>query len=91
MALDKDLSTNEQLVRIAALTPSLGLRIDLADPNLPSRQAARARRVLAIVGVGDYGGSSNVGLRINTAQDRARLAVAKQLEELCRMQKLTTR
>ena len=51
--IDEREGTSEQgLSHVAAIAPSLGLRIGLADPSLPARQAARGRVILVLVGVG---------------------------------------
>jgi signal transduction histidine kinase len=49
---ERDGTSEQGLSHVAAIAPSLGLRIGLADPSLPARQAARGRMILVLVGAG---------------------------------------
>ncbi len=63
--------------RAASLAPSLGVRVVLADPGLPARQAARARAVM-----GGVGAVAMVLAFLVAAVLFARMRAAKRLGEL---------
>ena len=63
--------------RDASLAPSLGVRVVLADPGLPARQAARARVVMGVVGAVAMGLAFLVAAVLF-----ARMRAAKRLGEL---------
>lgn len=50
LSIEPGAASDEVLVEVASIAPGLALRVGLADPALPARQAARRRTVLVAVG-----------------------------------------